>query len=160
MADFTYLEEAQLSKPPPESSPKDTDDRAASIDRRGFLTSGAAAGAVAMAAAPAQSAQAQEPLRWDREVDVVVIGAGAGGLTAAIAAREKGASVVIVEKNFRHWRARHDEFRRPLYRRRQPHAEGDRRNRLARPDFRGLVATGKADGPIQRPGAGAHPCRQ
>jgi succinate dehydrogenase/fumarate reductase flavoprotein subunit len=33
-------------------------------------------------------------------VDVVVIGAGAGGLVAAIAAREKGASVLIVEKNF------------------------------------------------------------
>jgi hypothetical protein len=91
--------EAQLSTSPPESSPKDTDDRATSIDRRGFLASGAA-GAVAMAAASAQPAQAQEPLRWDREVDVVVIGAGAGGLVAAIAAREKGASVVIVEKNF------------------------------------------------------------
>jgi ribulose 1,5-bisphosphate synthetase/thiazole synthase len=87
-----------LSKSPPEIAPKDITDRAA-IDRRGFLTSGAA-GAVAMAAVPAQSAQAQEPLRWDREVDVVVIGAGAGGLVAAIAAREKGASVVIVEKNF------------------------------------------------------------
>jgi urocanate reductase len=87
-----------LSKSPPEIAPKDITDRAA-IDRRGFLTSGAA-GAVAMAAVPTQSAQAQEPSRWDREVDVVVIGAGAGGLTAAIAAREKGASVVIVEKNF------------------------------------------------------------
>ena len=87
-----------MSKSPPEIAPKDIADRAA-IDRRGFLTSGAA-GAVAMAAVPTQSAQAQEPLRWDREVDVVVIGAGAGGLVAAIAAREKGASVVIVEKNF------------------------------------------------------------
>jgi glycine/D-amino acid oxidase-like deaminating enzyme len=90
-----------LSKSPPETPPKDTDDRASSsIDRRGFLTSSAAAGAVAIAAAPLHLAQAQEPLRWDREVDVVVIGAGAGGLTAAIAAREKGASVIIVEKNF------------------------------------------------------------
>jgi hypothetical protein len=90
-----------LSKPPRESSPKNIDDRASSsIDRRGFLTSSAAAGAVAIAAAPSHPAQAQEPLRSDREADVVVIGAGAGGLTAAIAAREKGASVVIVEKNF------------------------------------------------------------
>jgi glycine/D-amino acid oxidase-like deaminating enzyme len=88
-----------LSKSPPEAPPKNIDDRATAIDRRGFLTSGAA-GAVAMAAVPTQAAQAQEPLRWDREVDVVVIGAGAGGLVAAIAAREKGASVVIVEKNF------------------------------------------------------------
>jgi urocanate reductase len=46
------------------------------------------------------SAKAQEPIPWDREVDVIVIGAGAGGIPAAIAAREKGASVLIVEKNF------------------------------------------------------------
>ena len=39
-------------------------------------------------------------IAWDREADVVVIGGGAGGLVAAIAAREKGASVIIVEKNF------------------------------------------------------------
>jgi urocanate reductase len=78
----------------------DIDDRAnVAMDRRRFLTSGAA-GAVAVAAMPAQPAQAQAAVNWDREVDVVVIGAGAGGLVAAIAAREKGASVLIVEKNF------------------------------------------------------------
>ena len=77
----------------------DADDLAnAVIDRRGFLTSGAAVGAAAMAARPAP-AEAQT-IAWDREADVVVIGAGAGGLTAAIAAREKGASVLVVEKNF------------------------------------------------------------
>ena len=43
---------------------------------------------------------AADALSWDREVDVVVIGGGAGGLVAAIAARERGASVLIVEKNF------------------------------------------------------------
>lgn len=68
------------------------------IDRRSFLTSSAVVGAAAIADAPA--AQAAETVVWDREVDVVVIGAGAGGLVAAIAAREKGASVLIVEKNF------------------------------------------------------------
>ena len=68
------------------------------VDRRSFLASGAAVGAVAIAQTPA--AQAAEAIGWDREVDVVVIGAGAGGLVAAIAAREKGASVLIVEKNF------------------------------------------------------------
>jgi FAD binding domain len=71
-----------------------------SLRRRDFLTSGAAAGAVAVAAVSAQPAEAAEALRWDREADVVVIGGGAGGLVAAIAAREKGASVIIVEKNF------------------------------------------------------------
>src|ERR1700746_1468558 len=67
------------------------------LDRRSFLTSGAAVGAGA--ALPSQ-AVAADGIAWDREADVVVIGAGAGGLVAAIAAREKGASVLIVEKNF------------------------------------------------------------
>jgi L-arabinose isomerase len=75
----------------------DIEDRAnAAMDRRSFLTSGAAVGAVAVAAMPTQPAKAADAIKWDREVDVVVIGAGAGGLVAAIAAREKGASVLIV----------------------------------------------------------------
>jgi succinate dehydrogenase/fumarate reductase flavoprotein subunit len=37
---------------------------------------------------------------WDREADVVVIGSGATGLPAAIAAREGGASVLVVEANW------------------------------------------------------------
>ncbi len=88
-----------MSKSPAESAPeKDADGRAtAAMDRRSFLTTGAVVGAVA--AIPAQ-AGAAEAIAWDREVDVIVIGAGAGGLVAAIAAREKGASVLMVEKNF------------------------------------------------------------
>src|SRR5882757_7973154 len=84
----------------PKMSPsrKDTADQTpGSIDRRGFLTSGAAV-AGAAAAISAAPAQAQE-IRWDREADVVIIGAGASGLPAAIAAREKGASVIMVEMN-------------------------------------------------------------
>ena len=67
------------------------------LNRRDFITTGAVAGALATGAMPAQAAEGHV---WDREVDVVVIGAGAGGLVAGIAAREKGASVLIVEKNF------------------------------------------------------------
>jgi urocanate reductase len=89
-----------MSKSPKDRSEQDADDSASAIDRRSFLASGAAAGAVATAALPAQSAQAADGIAWDHEVDVVVIGGGAGGLVAAIAAREKGASVLIVEKNF------------------------------------------------------------
>jgi urocanate reductase len=90
-----------LSKAPQDTIPaKDVEDTAtAAINRRSFLTSGAAAGA-AIAAIPTQGAHAADAPNWDREVDVVVIGAGAGGLVAAIAARETGASVLIVEKNF------------------------------------------------------------
>ena len=81
--------------------PHSRDDGAtASLNRRRFLTSGAAAGAVAAAATPTHPAPAADAITWDREADVVVIGAGAGGLPAAIAAREKGASVIVVEMNF------------------------------------------------------------
>ena len=80
-------------------SRKDTADQTpGSIDRRSFLTTGAAVAGTA-AAISAVPAQAQET-RWDREADVVIIGAGASGLPAAIAAREKGASVIMVEMNF------------------------------------------------------------
>src|SRR5215470_15355536 len=88
-----------MSKPSnePGLDKPETDSTDASLNRRDFITSGAAVGAVALAATPAEAADA---IRWDREADVVVIGAGAGGLVAGIAAREKGASVIIVEKNF------------------------------------------------------------
>lgn len=38
--------------------------------------------------------------RWDHSTDVVVIGAGAAGLPAAISARDHGASVILVDENF------------------------------------------------------------
>ena len=43
------------------------------------------------------AATGQYPVDWDREADVVVIGAGATGLPAAIAACEAGCSVILVE---------------------------------------------------------------
>src|SRR3954464_11470997 len=36
--------------------------------------------------------------RWDSTVDVVVVGSGGGGLTAALAAADAGASVLVAEK--------------------------------------------------------------
>src|SRR6266853_3019801 len=77
---------APMLKSPRPTGAENIDDRPnAAIDRRSFLASGAAV--VAIAEAPA--AQAAEAIAWDREVDVVVIGAGAGGLVAAIAARSE-----------------------------------------------------------------------
>src|SRR5258708_41850 len=72
------------------------------ISRRDLIKTGAVAGAAAAAGGLASpnlaSAQAQGlPTRWDREADVVVIGSGATGLPAAIAAREAGSSVIIIE---------------------------------------------------------------
>jgi len=44
------------------------------------------------------TAPASPPAQWDREADVVVIGAGATGMTAAIVAREAGLRVLLVEQ--------------------------------------------------------------
>src|SRR5260370_29894143 len=89
---------SRLSK---ETRPEQDDEIQAAIDRRRFLTSGAAAGVAATAVMRSQPAQAADGISWDREVDVVVIGAGAGGLAAALAAREKGPPVRIRDQNFR-----------------------------------------------------------
>ena len=43
---------------------------------------------------------ATDNIRWDHTADVVVIGAGPAGLPAAIAARDRGASVIVVDSNF------------------------------------------------------------
>lgn len=43
---------------------------------------------------------ATEDIAWDYEADVVVVGAGASGLPAALKAMEDGSSVILVEANF------------------------------------------------------------
>ncbi len=48
----------------------------------------------------ASEAGAQSATRWDMTADVVIIGAGVGGLPAAITARDLGASVIVVEANY------------------------------------------------------------
>lgn len=48
-----------------------------------------------MASAPAPTAP---PTRWDQEVDLVCVGSGLGGISAAIAARDRGLSVLVLEK--------------------------------------------------------------
>jgi succinate dehydrogenase/fumarate reductase flavoprotein subunit len=73
------------------------------ISRRQFLKKTAAAGAAVAAGGLISqgSASAQRaPTRWDREADVVVIGAGAMGLPAAIMAQEAGSNVIVVEASF------------------------------------------------------------
>ena len=71
------------------------------VNRRDLLVqAGATAGLAAAAGATLQpvSAQAQQvPATWDREADIVVIGSGATGLTAANVARDAGNSVIVVE---------------------------------------------------------------
>jgi succinate dehydrogenase/fumarate reductase flavoprotein subunit len=71
------------------------------VSRRGFFRKSRAAGiggAAALAGVSATSAEAA--IHWDREADVVVLGSGASGMPAAVAARDQGVSVIVVEKNF------------------------------------------------------------
>jgi urocanate reductase len=75
---------------------------AAGASRRTFLKHGALAGiggAAALAGVDEAAAQTGA-VRWTREFDVVVVGAGASGLPAAIAARDAGASVALVDQHF------------------------------------------------------------
>jgi succinate dehydrogenase/fumarate reductase flavoprotein subunit len=70
--------------------------------RRRFLKAGTSASAVAVAGVVAGGAALGQspprpPAKWQREADIVVIGAGATGLTSSIAARESGASVILIE---------------------------------------------------------------
>jgi len=72
------------------------------MNRRRFLTKGAlGVGATALVGVSTQEdASAQRAIiKWDRSADVVIAGAGASGLSAAIMARDQGASVLIVEQN-------------------------------------------------------------
>ncbi len=68
------------------------------LNRRDVLGRvGAATAATGLGGLEVASAQSQDQRKWDRQVDVAVIGSGASGLPAAIVAREAGCSVVVVE---------------------------------------------------------------
>lgn len=71
------------------------------FSRRDFIkTTATGAGAAALTGLGVEAAKAEgRPAHWDKEADVVVIGAGATGLPAAIQAAESGASVILIEAN-------------------------------------------------------------
>src|SRR5215813_803233 len=64
--------------------------------RRRFIKEGAAIGVGSTALA---GIAAQGQTRWDRTADVVIVGAGASGLPAAIMARDNGATVIVIDAN-------------------------------------------------------------
>src|SRR5579872_4117690 len=77
------------------------------LPRRGFIQKaavglGAAAGAAAFAGVGVKEsdAAAKTDRHWDLSADVVVVGSGAAGLPASIAAAEAGSTVIIVEQNY------------------------------------------------------------
>jgi hypothetical protein len=67
------------------------------ISRRDWVKRAGAAGAATLLGGPSAAEGTTPPRRWDRETDVVVIGAGATGLPAAIVAREAGADLLLLE---------------------------------------------------------------
>lgn len=71
------------------------------ISRRDFLRlAGVAAAGVGGAALPGVREASAAKVKFDQEVDVVVVGSGAAGAVAAIIAHEAGAKVALVEKAF------------------------------------------------------------
>ncbi|MCL1798726.1 MAG: FAD-binding protein [Eggerthellaceae bacterium] len=77
------------------------------VSRRSFLKAAGVA-AAGMVAAPALASCTQAkaaadtswwmPAQWDREVDIVVVGTGGGGLVAGLTAQENGDEVLVLEK--------------------------------------------------------------
>jgi hypothetical protein len=76
------------------------------LSRRDFVRTGAVAGIGAAALMESRQSQAQaaaagaDEIEWHYDVDVVVAGGGCAGLTAAIRARDLGATVLLVDQNF------------------------------------------------------------
>src|SRR6202521_2886508 len=79
-----------------------SDPKNAVLPRRGFIQKAAAGlGVAALGSIGAQETDAAKLERhWDLAADVVVVGSGAAGLPASIAAAEEVASVIVVEQNY------------------------------------------------------------
>jgi len=77
------------------------DSERTSLSRRGFMkVTAAGLGSLALVHLGSKDAQAaQPPKKWDREVNILIVGAGVAGCSAAIAAADAGdKSVLILEK--------------------------------------------------------------
>jgi succinate dehydrogenase/fumarate reductase flavoprotein subunit len=70
------------------------------FSRRKFIkTTAVGVGSTVLASLDTRSAGAAGlPRKWDKEADVIVVGCGGAGTTAAITAHDRGAKVIIIEK--------------------------------------------------------------
>src|SRR5580765_5212572 len=72
------------------------------LSRRDFVkTATAGVGAAALTGLGASDVLAapQARVKWDHVADVVIAGAGASGLPAAIMARDHGSTVIVIDEN-------------------------------------------------------------
>lgn len=70
------------------------------VSRRQFIQTGALAGVgIGMSVPPADAQNQSNQIRFDQTADVVIVGAGASGIPAAIMARDAGASVIVIDVN-------------------------------------------------------------
>lgn len=80
----------------------DTKKNSQGLSRRDFVTGAVASAAVlglaACSATDDTGVALGVPTEWDKEADVVVVGAGGGGLMAACAAQESGSVALLIEK--------------------------------------------------------------
>jgi succinate dehydrogenase/fumarate reductase flavoprotein subunit len=68
--------------------------------RRDFFRRSAVVGSLVGASVSEAAAQTgAQKIRYDQTADVVIIGAGASGIPAAIMAREQGATVIVIDSN-------------------------------------------------------------
>ena len=70
------------------------------LSRRSFLAGSAAVGGLMFGAGAAAAAESKQPEKWNFDADVIVVGAGAAGIPAAIRAAEAGLSVLVVDANY------------------------------------------------------------
>lgn len=70
------------------------------LSRRSFLAGSAAVGGLMFGAGAAAAAESKQPEKWNFDADVIVVGAGASGIPAAIRAIEAGLSVLVVDANY------------------------------------------------------------
>ncbi len=133
--------------------PQDKSQRKKRLSRRDFVkTAGVGVGAAALGGLGADQAEAQgRPPHWDKQADIVVVGAGAAGLPAAIEATEQRRVRHLDRRQLRYWRPRHGERRqRRAWRRHEP-AKEVRHRGFRGPSCSRISPTGRWSNPTASP---------